>query len=252
MVSSISDNDSNDIQQLMLAMYQKLNSADTDGVKGLSKDELASIDTGDDFGGAAFLNSLKAQFDKLDANGDGQVSESEISAVKPPEVQLGPPPGMSIESSDGSTDSGNAVGKAIDDFVDSFLESFKDGLDSKDAQKTDSVGSLADSMDKDASGGISLAELSTVSTVSGQEADGFLNDLKENFGKYDTDNSGELSKDEIAASKVGGLPPEIAAEQSTASSWGSSLGHLSSSFLSKLLNNYTTGNDLASSLSVAG
>lgn len=95
MVSTINCGDnSSSIQAMMAEMQKKLNTADTDGIKGLSKDELASIDTSGDSGGASFIKSLSTQFDKLDSDGDGQLSSSEIAAARPHHGHMGPPPGL--------------------------------------------------------------------------------------------------------------------------------------------------------------
>ena len=109
MVSSITDDDS--IQQMMSLMFQKMSAADTDGTEGLSLDELSSIDTSGDAGGAAFLQSLTNQFDQLDADGNGQLSDEEISSAMPVEP-LGLPPGVKIESLDDSLSAVDATEEA--------------------------------------------------------------------------------------------------------------------------------------------
>lgn len=78
MVASISSTDSNNIKQTIAEMYLKMKAADTDGVKGLSRQELASIDTGGTAAGSAFLHALQEQFDKLDADKNGQISENDM------------------------------------------------------------------------------------------------------------------------------------------------------------------------------
>ena len=42
--------------------------------KGLSKDELSSIEAGKGANGSAFINSLTEQFNNLDVDGNGQLS----------------------------------------------------------------------------------------------------------------------------------------------------------------------------------
>ena len=143
MVTGIIGSSSNQIQQLMAEMMKKMKSADTDGTSGLSKNELSSINTDNDPGGARFLKELSKNFDKIDSNSDGQLSKSEIDAAKPAKnSQMGPPPGMfinDISSSDtdgtsglskdelSSVDTGNDKGKA--NFIDNLMKNF-DKIDS--------------------------------------------------------------------------------------------------------------------------
>lgn len=96
MVSNITSSDnSSSLQAMMAEMQKKMKAADTDGIQGLSKDELASIDTSGDSGGAAFIKSLTSQFDKLDSDLDGQLSSSEVAAARPHHHgHMGPPPGL--------------------------------------------------------------------------------------------------------------------------------------------------------------
>lgn len=89
MVSSMYSIDASDIVQ-MFKLYNKMKSADTDGVQGLSKAELSSIDTGANSVESDFLQALSACFDKLDSDGDGELSRNEIvtgissHAINPP------------------------------------------------------------------------------------------------------------------------------------------------------------------------
>lgn len=143
MVSSISSNDSDSLKEMMALMYQKMGAADTDGISGLSKDELTSIKTGDDVDGASFLNSLLDQFDQLDSDKNGQLTNSEIATASPSEP-LGPPPGLNIESTDNNSadssisanaeklkeDLGNLAGdfgKLSTSVLDKILSSYKNG-----------------------------------------------------------------------------------------------------------------------------
>lgn len=63
-------------------LMNALSSADTDGVSGLSKDELASINTNHHRGRAHFIKNLTNNFDKFDTNQDGQLSMDEIAASR--------------------------------------------------------------------------------------------------------------------------------------------------------------------------
>jgi len=97
LVTSISSSNSSQIQELMAEMRKKMSDANTDGTDGLSKDELSSVDAGDDVGGANFLSSLQKNFDKIDSDSDGQLTDGEIEAAKPKGPPMGPPAGMFIE-----------------------------------------------------------------------------------------------------------------------------------------------------------
>lgn len=138
MVSGIGNTTDDNIQLLMAQLYQKMNAADTDGTVGLSIDELSSVDAGDDIGGSAFLKSLNEQFDTLDADGNGQLTSDEISSAKPPVGQMGPPPWLSMESSNRqSSDSvtvdnwaeslGVSFSKLSNSLLDKLINSYKDG-----------------------------------------------------------------------------------------------------------------------------
>lgn len=278
MVSSISSNASDSIQLMMAQMYQKLNAADTDGIAGLSKDELSSIDSSDDKGGSAFLQSLSSQFDSLDADGNGQLSASEIASAKPPCGPMGPPPGMTIggccstdstdstnsadstsaASSTSSTDTTSSIEQWLEKMLQSLLDSFTkstentgSGDQSTTADATSSetdaaskISSLTSTADTDKSRSLSLDELSSVDTSNNTGEAKFIKDLINNFKSYDTNGDGQLSQSEMATA----TPPTTAADL------GSSLGTLSSSFIQKLLNNYQTSNltSLASSIGIAG
>ena len=101
MVAGIERND-NAIQMLMLQLQNTMQKADTDGVSGLSKDELKSISAEKNTDAAAFLKSLNEQFDKIDSDSNGQLSAEELTnspIVKSVLSQMGPPAGMIIESS---------------------------------------------------------------------------------------------------------------------------------------------------------
>lgn len=129
MTASINATDSDNLQMMMMQMYQKINAADTDGVKGISKKELSSIDVGDDVGGAAFLKSLNEQFDALDKDKNGELTAKEIFPQNLQSGQMGPPPGLEIASahSENFADkfgSGNFFGKAAA-FAEKLLHAYK-------------------------------------------------------------------------------------------------------------------------------
>jgi Ca2+-binding EF-hand superfamily protein len=86
MISNI--NISNNIQQSVAEIYKQMRAADTDGIKGLSKDELSSVDTSKSSEGASFIQTLSDEFDNLDIDENGQLSGSEMSFGKPPKIKL--------------------------------------------------------------------------------------------------------------------------------------------------------------------
>lgn len=273
MVSGISNTATDSIQLMMAQMYQKMNAADTDGTAGLSKSELSSIDTGDDKGGSAFLQSLSSQFDSLDADGNGQLSASEIASAKPPSGPMGPPPGMTISgccSSDetsstdstSSTSAKDSIEQLLEKLLQSLLDSFAKSTEktASDDQKTASsdtkdasskVSSLTSTADTDKSGSLSVDELSALDTGSNPGETGFVKDLISNFKSYDSNGDGQLSQTEMTAAMH---TPQTTTADGSANSIANSLGNLSSSFIQKLLSNYQTGNlsSLASPVGITG
>ena len=135
MVTGIIGSSSNQIQQLMAEMMKKMKSADTDGTSGLSKNELSSINTDNDPGGARFLKELSKNFDKIDSNSDGQLSKSEIDAAKPAKnSQMGPPPppSMSSENTDSNSSSSSnssQISSLLDLFTKQSLNSYSNNSD---------------------------------------------------------------------------------------------------------------------------
>lgn len=231
MVSGIGSNSSSiSMQQLMAAMMSKMSAADTDGTEGLSKSELSSITAGDDKGGANFLNTLSKNFDKIDSDGNGQLSANEIKAARPSRGQMGPPPGLGLDSTEStdstsSTDSTNSTSstdstnlmealfkkllKALEDSFEKSVESAStDGTNSSNTDAVSSTNSDSSAKkldlsaaDTDGVSGLSKTELSSVDTSSDPKATGFLNELSKNFDKIDTNGDGQLSTDEINAAK---------------------------------------------------
>lgn len=280
MVSSISSSESN-IQQMMALMLQQMGSADTDGISGLSKTELSSVDAGGDIGGSAFLKSLTEQFDSLDTDGSGQLSSEEISKAMPPKGAMGPPPGLPIDS-DGDSDltdakktgsansssatdtssAGNSLADAIEQLISSLLESFSESFDknsssaSNDAAAQEAVKSVTSAADSDGNGAVSLNELSSIKSA---DISDLSNQLSRNFKTYDTNNDGELSAEEIKAAMQ--KPDkqfsmrELAAMSSNdgSNAYGSLLGGSSSNFVQKLISGYQNSglSNIASSISLA-
>lgn len=144
MVSSISSSSgSSQLQQLMAEMQKRMKSADTDGTKGLSKDEISSVSSKDDTGGTNFLNSLTENFSKIDTDSDGQLSEKEIAAYRPEkQQQMGPPPGMFLQQirsndTDGSTglskDELSSIETGEDEGKSNFIKKLTENFDKIDA-----------------------------------------------------------------------------------------------------------------------
>lgn len=174
MVSSISGSSGSDyIQQLMTQMLKNMSAADTDGTKGLSKAEISSISAGEDKGGENFLKELSSNFDKIDTDGNGQLTGEEIKSARPPRGQMGPPPGL------------------------------MDALTSADTDGTT---------------GLSTDELSSIDSKGNKGQSSFIQNLTENFDKLDANKDGQLSSDEIAASKPSGPPPEKTSDSSSTES----------------------------------
>lgn len=243
MVSSTSTV-SGGIEQLMLAMYQKMSAADTDGITGLSKDELSSIDTGNDVGGARFLKMLSNQFDKIDADGNGQLSSDEIAAARPHRGHMGPPPGLQLESSDSSddTNSTGSIKDMVEKLFDKVLESMSDGIDK--LSSTDSANmadSLTKSADKDNNNSLSASELSSIDTSNDSEKADIVSNLIKNFNKYDTNGDGQLSQSELKAA----MP-----DSELAGDLKSSLSNLSN-YVQKFLDKYQSS-DLSTWISKLG
>lgn len=287
MVSGISSTATDSIQLMMAQMYQKIGAADTDGTSGLSKDELSSIDSSSDAGGAAFLKSLSDQFDQLDTDGNGELSSSEISLAKPPTGgQMGPPPGMQISSSedtDGtssaaattsaaksssmdstdSTDSSSAkdlIEKLLEKLMQSLSDSFSKDSTTKSAdgsQVENAISSLSSTANTDGTAGLSKTELSAVNLSNNPHESKLISDLINNFDSLDTDGDGQLSQNEMQGvlQNKQFSSQEIAsiAKGNDSSSLGSSFSNLTSSFVQKMLNSYKDGglSSMASSIGLS-
>lgn len=110
-------------------LVDELFSNDSDSSSGLTVDELSSLDATAKKGLNNCVDNLVKNFDKLDTNGDGQLSADEIAASKP----SGPPPNANqTAAAADSSDSSDAVGsfaKQIADFLSKQLkEVYKDSL----------------------------------------------------------------------------------------------------------------------------
>lgn len=281
MVSSISNN-STEIQKLMAQMMQSMKKADTDGTSGLSKNELASVDSSGDVGGSAFLKSLSDQFDSLDADGNGQLSASEIASAKPTQEPMGPPPGLSIDSdkktstSDSSSSTTEATGttssssiedliaKMIEELMDKINNSISQSSSNSDDSKTSSTSSSktdtsTDSSNKavDSATGVTKSDLASIDTKNDSMKSNFVNNLISKFDSFDSDGDGKLSLQELQdATKKSSqeLSTQASNSNGLSKALNGVLGSSPNSFLQKLLSNYQSGNlsGLTSALSIAG
>lgn len=237
MVSSIANSD--ELQQMMAQLLQKMNSADTDGIQGLSKNELESISTDAKDGSSAFLDALSSQFSELDANGDGQLSTKEVSNIK--SDPMGPPPGLFIEaeeSSDSSSTSSNkdTISELMEKWMDKFAESYDSAEDSENAD------SLVASIDKDGTNSLSYKELSQVAGDDGSIQSQAVKSLMDNFENFDKNNDSQLDKDEISQAFSDFSEKVKTSDSSDGNEFFDSLKNgfekLSSSVVKKLIENY--------------
>lgn len=127
MTAGIQSTDTDNLQLMMAQMYQKLNAANTDGISGLSKKELSSINPGEDVGGATFLKSLTEQFDALDKDANGELSAQEIFPSDNLSGQMGPPPGLDLSSKASSSFNLNGAFGDLKDFAQKLINSYKNG-----------------------------------------------------------------------------------------------------------------------------
>lgn len=123
MEQGVNNTCSGSIQQIISEMYKKMKAADTDGTTGLSKKELASIDANDNIVGSAFLQALTEQFDKLDADKNGQLSQNdmEIAISK----QFSHPEIAGITNNNNSGNFGSMLGKFSESFIQKLLSNYK-------------------------------------------------------------------------------------------------------------------------------
>lgn len=219
------------MQQLMAQMFTKMGNADTDGISGLSQNELSSIDTGDDVGGSAFLKSLNDQFDSLDSNQNGQLSNDEISQAKPvqpKDVPMGPPPGMFMDSSDS--------------------DSISTSLDSSFSSLIDSIAkNVMDAFDLNQDGNVTADEIKEAFSKSKDTASSVLDSIT---GSADTPSDSSSTSTSTSTSTVASTDASSSSSDSSTSDFGEELKNLSSNFLQKLINSYNNsgGGSFASAL----
>lgn len=124
MEPSVNNTCSGSIQQIISEMYKKMKAADTDGITGLSKKELASIDANDNIVGSAFLQALTEQFDKLDADKNGQLSQSDMETAISKQFSH---PEIAGITNNNSGNFGSMLGKFSESFIQKLLSNYKSG-----------------------------------------------------------------------------------------------------------------------------
>lgn len=124
MVSGINSVDSDSVKQLLADIYNKMSVADTDGKAGLSKSELASVNSNGDVGTAAFQKVFTEQFDKLDADKNGQLSQSELQSSN---LSVTPSVTDSLNTAATSGISGTSFGKLAESCIQKLMNSYKNG-----------------------------------------------------------------------------------------------------------------------------
>lgn len=280
MVSGMYSIDPGSITQCF-QLYNKMKSANTDGIEGWSKSELASINTGSNSANSDFLHALSENFDKLDSDGNGEITRDEITEGissklinSPDGTHLAPTKNINDADSPTASDSADSTSDSkststellasIEQLIEKMLQQAVNGLSGKyDAKSNDptstqnqasSTTAVTSTSSVDSSGkpGLSLAELSAIDTNNNPNNAGFVNDLINNFSKYDTDGDGKLSKSEMEASKLATSNAATSADQ--LNNTEISFNHLTGPLMSKLLSNYSNLNlsSLASTLSIAG
>lgn len=125
MVSGVNGVNSDSVKQMLADIYNKMSVADIDGKAGLSMSELASVNTDGDVNTAAFQKVLTEQFDKLDADKDGQLSQSELLNSS---ITVTPTISATTSNSAGQTNnSSTSFGNLAESCIQKLMNSYKNG-----------------------------------------------------------------------------------------------------------------------------
>ena len=152
MVSSISSSSSY-IQQLMSELLKNMSSVKTAGAADVSSDALSSVGSGSEVEGSDFLKKLSEKFDKINTDGNVQLSADEISAFNPTQKKpMGPPPNLMDELF--SSDSNSSKGLTVDELF-SIDTSASKGLNNCVSNLIEKF----DSIDTNKDGELSSAEI---------------------------------------------------------------------------------------------
>ncbi len=117
---------------------QRFQSADTDSSGGLTLEEM--LQGRQNLPSGKNGPSIEDMFAQMDADGDGEVTQSEMEAAPPPPPPSGPPPGGGMASDSDDDDE--------DDTIATLLEALEEADDSDEEDSTASAGSTDDDEDE--------------------------------------------------------------------------------------------------------
>lgn len=258
-LSSIASNDSADSSPFLKALVEKFDDIDSDGDGQLSAKEIGAIrphgplgpppglDLGDELS-TKEIGSIRPHGpvnQESDSDSANVTNVQSASAAKSPD---------GVSSTD-PTSSNSSIEAMIEKVLNQLMEAVSKGAEKladeiNSKSNSSSVDKLA-SADTDGKAGLSVAELSSIDTSKDIGRANFIKNLTENFAKFDTNGDGQLSKDEIIASKSTKNPTATGAN--SIASGLNALGGISGAFAQKLINSYQNGglSNLASSLNLA-
>lgn len=105
--------------------------ANTDGTAGLSKSELAAVDTSKDPNESKLISDLVNKFNSLDKDGDGQLSQSEMQEILKGKQfstqELASIAKVNSSENSNSSSLGNSFNDLTSSFVQKLLNSYRDG-----------------------------------------------------------------------------------------------------------------------------
>lgn len=251
MLSSVGNNSS---EQLMTT-YAKISKYDSDGTSGLSKSELSSyIEGNSNSDDNAFALSLSQEFDKLDTDRNGELSEEEASYSEydGSASNSSSSSNLTTESISGTASSDDNIKTQSQNLLTAYLKQYTKSYDKScdsDDDKKAIIKSLMGKYDTNGDGGLSIDELSSIDTSDSSPESQFADDLKTQFKSLDTNNDGLLSiqemqkglmKKQYSAHEIS----EMSQKLSDSDGNGTSLGTSNSSFVQGLLNKYKENDPL--------